>query len=714
MLPFAEAREGVAEAVRLLRVLEARFARDTVNIGVSGQARVGKSHAAAVGLRAGRRPDPDRARRCRSPPSAAGSSTRRTCGAGHAAAALVRHLRRGRRRAVPRRAGHAGPAGDARTSSAAGPTPAAAAAGPTQRRSRRGARRRRATSPGPPELGHDAQAAARHAGLVPHLRARPHRRRAGRCALDELRPLGRLPDERRGAGTARSRGATSRCATCASTARSRTRRSRQLAVVDLPGLGEVAARAEAHHVGGLQNEVDVVLLVKRPVEGMAYWGDADARALDLLDFARGFVAQRDFVFLRAQHRRHPTRWCARCATTSAGRSTAATPDRFFRVLEADAADTGDVFARVLVARCSPTSPSGCPAMDADVLAGTRARAAGDGRTGSRCWPTTSAGCWRRWRSRQAASPRTCDLRARRLRQDLSAALVGLVDRAARAGARRRGGPGRTSTPSSRPTPRTRDWITGGLGVGEQAVARRGAAPDDASTASAPATPATSSTGSGWRSAAASRRSTSSSPTGCERCGSASPRSSRPTPATLLADGAAGEEALRRFAELLAEASEPLPAAAPGGRAAARPSGWTTAPSCTPGCAPSWTGSRCRSATRSPASSATGSSSRSRRTAPSSCTAFVVQMAEQAAYLTKKAAAARGRHPGAGAARGRRAVRGHDDPLRGLRAGVPAAGPLVQGRDLARCVRRDRRGERPVRRGSRARDALVASLAEEIA
>ena len=38
-----EAREGVADAVRLLRVLESRFSRATINIGVSGQARVGKS-----------------------------------------------------------------------------------------------------------------------------------------------------------------------------------------------------------------------------------------------------------------------------------------------------------------------------------------------------------------------------------------------------------------------------------------------------------------------------------------------------------------------------------------------------------------------------------------------------------------------------------------------------------------------------------------------
>ncbi len=42
-------------------------------------------------------------------------------------------------------------------------------------------------------------------------------------------------------------------------------------IIDLPGLGELAANAEEYHLAGLQNEVDLVLLVKRPVEGMAYW-----------------------------------------------------------------------------------------------------------------------------------------------------------------------------------------------------------------------------------------------------------------------------------------------------------------------------------------------------------------------------------------------------------------------------------------------------------
>lgn len=71
-----------------------------------------------------------------------------------------------------------------------------------------------------------------------------------------------------------------------------------LALIDLPGLGELAAGAEEHHVHGLRHEVDVVMLIKRPVEGMAYWSEADGKAVDLLDRARGAIKRRwDFVFL---------------------------------------------------------------------------------------------------------------------------------------------------------------------------------------------------------------------------------------------------------------------------------------------------------------------------------------------------------------------------------------------------------------------------------
>jgi hypothetical protein len=72
----------------------------------------------------------------------------------------------------------------------------------------------------------------------------------------------------------------------------------QLGIVDLPGLGEIDPDAEQRHVNGLRNEVDVVLIVKRPVQGMAYWGENDLKAVTLIDQARGFVRdRRDFLSL---------------------------------------------------------------------------------------------------------------------------------------------------------------------------------------------------------------------------------------------------------------------------------------------------------------------------------------------------------------------------------------------------------------------------------
>lgn len=71
-----------------------------------------------------------------------------------------------------------------------------------------------------------------------------------------------------------------------------------LMVTDLPGLGELDAKAEERHVEGLKHEVDLVLLVKRPVEGNAFWKAEDAKAADLLDKVRGAISQRrDFVFI---------------------------------------------------------------------------------------------------------------------------------------------------------------------------------------------------------------------------------------------------------------------------------------------------------------------------------------------------------------------------------------------------------------------------------
>lgn len=62
--------------------------------------------------------------------------------------------------------------------------------------------------------------------------------------------------------------------------------ARSIGLVDLPGLGEIAASAEAHHVKGLRDDVDFVVLVKRANEGMAFWTRQDALARKLIDEAR--------------------------------------------------------------------------------------------------------------------------------------------------------------------------------------------------------------------------------------------------------------------------------------------------------------------------------------------------------------------------------------------------------------------------------------------
>lgn len=70
-----------------------------------------------------------------------------------------------------------------------------------------------------------------------------------------------------------------------------------LGLVDLPGLGELNPDAEIRHVDQLRNEVDLVLIIKRPLEGAAFWKEEDARAMDLLDAARGAAKRSQFMLL---------------------------------------------------------------------------------------------------------------------------------------------------------------------------------------------------------------------------------------------------------------------------------------------------------------------------------------------------------------------------------------------------------------------------------
>jgi len=145
-----------------------------------------------------------------------------------------------------------------------------------------------------------------------------------------------------------------------------------LGIIDLPGLGELAANAEEYHLAGLQNEVDVVLFVKRPVEGMAYWGQEDGATANLLDRARGFIKnRRDYVFIALNS-----------GDADAELTTALRDDirrqvnddidgKHFQVLEGDVASQKSVYKSILTPVLEHLATR-LPVMDREVFEGTRA------------------------------------------------------------------------------------------------------------------------------------------------------------------------------------------------------------------------------------------------------------------------------------------------------------------------------------------------------
>ena len=441
-----EAREGVAQAVQLLRVLESRFSRTTINIGVSGQARVGKSTLlqSISGLGDGQIPTgkglPVTAVRSRIFHS---RSNQRATLRLHTFDTFVADV------LAPHHAQLGLPGL---------PTSAAEFAAwdyPT---------------PGSPAGGSDKPS---YATLLKRLRdmqaALPSYRPdlvggEREISLDQLRPFVAYPtnDELGGPEPVSRRYLAVRdlrieCAFPQA-------KVEQLAVVDLPGLGEVAVGAEAHHVDGLQNEVDVVLLVKRAMGDEAYWGEADARTLDLLDIARGFVAQRDFVFLVLnQGGVDPV--MQRTLHDDVNREiNMGEPGRFFQVLETDAADEADVFARVLASVLAHLTDR-MPAMDAEVLAGTRAetRAAADRIERLAADLGQILGTVR---ASTGSAAEDLQHRAKRLRQDLAAGLQDLVARLHEQ-AREASEDPEFVAAVEQVYAANREWITGGLGVGEQ-------------------------------------------------------------------------------------------------------------------------------------------------------------------------------------------------------------------------------------------------------
>jgi hypothetical protein len=148
----------------------------------------------------------------------------------------------------------------------------------------------------------------------------------------------------------------------------------RLGIVDLPGLGEVAADAEAHHVTGLRHDVDVVLLVKRAAEGMAYWSQSDAQAVNLLDDARGAIRNRgDFVYIVINARPGDAMLADALRADIMRQANDGQPDRYFTLLTADVADAVAVRANVLDPLLRALAER-LPVMDEEFLAGARSQA----------------------------------------------------------------------------------------------------------------------------------------------------------------------------------------------------------------------------------------------------------------------------------------------------------------------------------------------------
>lgn len=144
-----------------------------------------------------------------------------------------------------------------------------------------------------------------------------------------------------------------------------------LGIVDLPGLGEIAAEAEEHHVRGLQHEVDVILLVKKAVDASAFWTAADARTLRLLDRARGPIRNRgDFVFLVTNTPSGAEALAEPMRAHMLEHVNNGQPGKYFTMLDTDASDPEAVRAGVLTPLLRSLAGR-LPVMDAEYLAGAQ-------------------------------------------------------------------------------------------------------------------------------------------------------------------------------------------------------------------------------------------------------------------------------------------------------------------------------------------------------
>lgn len=143
----------------------------------------------------------------------------------------------------------------------------------------------------------------------------------------------------------------------------------RLGIVDLPGLGEVASGIDDKILTGLRDEVDVVLLMKRAAVGLTPVDDTDVKAADLIGRARGDIADtRDFAWIVINASKGDESRVEAMRGQILTRLNFGKADSRYLTLQADARDAADVHQAVLVPVLDRLTER-LPAMDQQVLEG---------------------------------------------------------------------------------------------------------------------------------------------------------------------------------------------------------------------------------------------------------------------------------------------------------------------------------------------------------
>lgn len=237
-----------------------------------------------------------------------------------------------------------------------------------------------------------------------------------------------------------------------------------LSLLDLPGLGELAAGAERRHVEGLQNDVDVVLLVMRPQPTSAFVDEKTYKTLDRLhEASEAFGTKEDFVFLVVNDGGVEEGLVEALMSDIRERLSGERASARYAMLRADAKDPESVHHAVMEPVLAHLAAR-LPVMDREVMAHAMARAGGQ-RLILQALEELRAGLAARAPEMTGAADEL-DRRTEELRKDISDSLTRLLDELF-AAARDEDGDEEFAEAVDRAAADADDWVTRGFGRGEE-------------------------------------------------------------------------------------------------------------------------------------------------------------------------------------------------------------------------------------------------------